>query len=66
MAGKAGVKEMLLREFMASPRIKAKYAPNGTKPVDIKVFREAITQVLSNSKFIVELGKQAIKEQILK
>jgi hypothetical protein len=52
---------MLLKEFMKSGRLTA-IRPNGTRPVDLKVFQQVIRETLQNKKVVQELVNAAVKQ----
>ena len=51
-----------LNEFMNNPRLKEIHSPIGTRPVDLKVFREVIRDVLSNKAFVQTFVNDALKK----
>jgi hypothetical protein len=48
-------------EFMDNPRFKG-LGTNGTRPLDMRVFKEVITEVLNNPEFQRSFAKTVVRE----
>jgi hypothetical protein len=55
------ISQMLLKEFMKNPRITGSQ-PNGTRPIDQKIFQQAIRETLANKEVIQNIVNSAIKQ----
>jgi hypothetical protein len=57
--------DRFIREFMKNPRLVPKPGEggtNGTRPVDLRIFKSAIQDVLSNKAFMQEFANAIIKK----
>jgi hypothetical protein len=59
MAG--SIPQILIKEFMKSERLVGP-RPNGTRPVDLKVFQQVIRETLANKEVLQNLVNAAIKQ----
>lgn len=57
----ATVPQILLKEFMKSKRLTG-VQPNGTRPVDLKVFQQAIRETLQNKAVLQEVVNAAVRQ----
>ncbi len=58
----SGIPKRFVAEFMKSDRLKALGGTNGTRPVDLRVFKAAIQEVLSNKAFMEQLVNASLKQ----
>ena len=56
----AGIPQLLLREFMKNKRWTAD-RPDGTRPVDLKIFQQVIRETLQDKAVIQSLANAALK-----
>ncbi len=52
-------------EFMNNPRLKG-FNPKGTKPADLGVMKQVITETLSNREFLEQLVNHVVKKNAIK
>ena len=57
----AGIPQLLLREFMKNKRWTAD-RPDGTRPVDLKIFQQVIRETLQDKAVIQSLANAALKQ----
>lgn len=57
----ASIPQIMLKEFMKSERLVGPL-PNGTKPVDIKLFQQVIRETLSNKAVIQDIVNAAVRQ----
>jgi hypothetical protein len=60
--GRISIPAKFVTKFMTHPRITDLHSPAGTRPIDLKAFRAAITETLANREFMQELVNAAIKQ----
>jgi hypothetical protein len=54
----------LLKEFMVNERLTG-VRPNGTRPIDLKVFQQVIQETLQNEKILQKLVNTAGKQGVI-
>jgi hypothetical protein len=52
----------VINEFMKNPRLVTDGGTNGTRPVDLKLFKLAITETLQKKEVIQQLVNAALKQ----
>jgi len=55
------IPQILIKEFMKSDRLTA-VRPNGTRPVDITVFKQVIQEVLQNKAVLQNIVNTAARQ----
>ena len=57
------IPQILIKEFMKSERLVG-VRPNGTRPVDMKVFQQVIQEVLQNKTVLQNLVNAVVKQGV--
>jgi len=57
----AGIPQILIKEFMKNERLLGT-RPNGTRPVDLRVFQQVIRETLQNKAVVQNLVNAALKQ----
>ena len=55
------ISQILIKEFLKTPRLIAG-PPNGTRPIDLKIFQQAIRETLANKEVVQSLVNSAMKQ----
>jgi hypothetical protein len=59
------IPQILLKEFMKSERLVG-VRPNGTRPVDLKVFQQVIRETLQNKAVLQNIVNAAVKQGVFR
>jgi hypothetical protein len=66
MAGSSGIPEKFRKEFMTNLRGVKIDSTKGTRVLDVKLFQDVISKVLSNKDFMTAMSKEIVKEYVIK
>jgi hypothetical protein len=55
------IPQILIKEFLKNPRLTAG-PPNGTRPIDLKIFQQAIRETLANREVLQSVVNSAMKQ----
>jgi hypothetical protein len=55
------IPQILIKEFLKNPRLTAG-PPNGTRPIDLKIFQQAIRETLANKEVLQSVVNSAMKQ----